>query len=130
MGIVQAAMIGIVGVILILQLKNGKSEYGIYLTIAVSLLLFFGMSEKLSSISETIRTIGNVVNVEELYVKTMMKMLGIVYVTEFAAGICKDAGYQTIAGQIEIFAKLTLLGLSMPVLEALIQAVGRFLGQG
>ena len=130
MSIVQAAMIGIVGVILILQLKNGKSEYGIYLTIAVSLLLFLGMSGKLSSISETIRTIGNAVNVENLYVETMMKMLGIVYVTEFASGICKDAGYQTIAGQIEIFAKLTLLGLSMPVLEALIQTVGRFLGQG
>lgn len=127
MSIIQAGMIGIVGVILILQFKNGKSEYGIYLTIAVSLMLFFGMSGKLSSISETIRTIGNAVNVDALYIQTMMKMLGIVYVTEFATGICKDAGYQTIATQIEIFAKLTLLGLSMPVLEALVQTIQRFL---
>lgn len=127
MSIIQAGMIGIVGVILILQFKNGKSEYGIYLTIAVSLMLFFGMSGKLSSISETIRTIGNAVNVDALYIQTMLKMLGIVYVTEFATGICKDAGYQTIATQIEIFAKLTLLGLSMPVLEALVQTIQRFL---
>lgn len=128
MSIIQAAMIGIVGVFLILQLKNGKNEYGIYLTIAISLILFFGMSGRLASITETIQTIGNALNVESLYVRTMLKMLGIVYVTEFASGICKDAGYQTIAGQIEIFAKLTLLGLSMPILEALIQTIQQFLG--
>lgn len=127
MSITQAAMIGMVGVLLSLQLKSGKSEYGIYLTIVVSLLLFFGMSGKLASISETIRTIGNAINVDDFYVQTMMKMLGIVYIAEFSAGICKDAGYQTVAGQIEIFAKLTLLVLSMPVLEALILTVQQFL---
>lgn len=127
MGITQAAMIGIVGVILILQLKNEKSEYGIYLTIAVSLLLFFGMSGKLATISETIQRIGDAVNIDGFYLQTLLKMLGIVYVAEFASGICKDAGYQTVAGQIEIFAKLTLLVLSTPVLEALLLTIQQFL---
>lgn len=127
MGIMQAAMIGIVGVILILQLKNEKSEYGIYLTIAVSLLLFFGMSGKLATISKTIQRIGEAVSVDGFYIQTLLKMLGIVYVAEFASGICKDAGYQTVAGQIEIFAKLTLLVLSTPILEALLLTIQQFL---
>ena len=42
-------------------------------------------------------------------------------------GICKDAGYQTIAGQIETFAKLTILALGMPVLTALLETVREFL---
>lgn len=43
----------------------------------------------------------------------ILKMVGITYIAEFASGICKDAGYQTIAGQIETFAKLTILALGM-----------------
>lgn len=127
MSITQAAMVGIVGIILILQLKSGKSEYGVYLTMAISLVLFVGMSGKLKSITETIHTISNAVNVDAIYIQTLMKMLGVVYIAEFASDICKDAGYQTISGQIEIFAKLTLLVLSMPVLEALLLAIQRFL---
>lgn len=124
---IQAAMIGIIGVLLILQLKSGKSEYGIYLAIGVSLLLFFGMSGKLKEIASTIQNISDVIQVDDFYIKTLLKMLGVVYVAEFASGICKDAGYQTISGQIEIFAKLTILALSMPVMEALILVIDRFL---
>lgn len=124
---IQAAMIGIIGVLLILQLKSGKSEYGIYLAIGVSLLLFFGMSGKLKEIAGTIHNISDVIQVDDFYVKTLLKMLGVVYVAEFASGICKDAGYQTISGQIEIFAKLTILALSMPVMEALLLVIETFL---
>ena len=127
MGIVQAAMIGIAGIILIMQVKNGKSEYAIYLTIAISLLLFAGMSGKLDQLSGTIKRIGDAVNIDDIYMRTLMKMLGIVYVSEFASGICKDAGYQTISGQIEIFAKLTILVLSLPILEALLTVIQNFL---
>ena len=62
------------------------------------------------------------------YMKAILKMLGVTYVSEFASAICRDAGYQTIASQIEIFAKLTILALSMPVLEALLVTIQGFLG--
>ena len=35
----------------------------------------------------------------------LLKMAGVTYVAEFASGICKDAGYQNIAVQIEIFSQ-------------------------
>ena len=54
---------------------------------------------------------------------TMFKMIGITYIAEFSSGICKDAGYQTLAGQIEIFGKLTILVLGLPVLLALLQTI-------
>ena len=54
-------------------------------------------------------------------------MIGITYVAEFSSGICKDAGYQTIAVQIEIFGKLMILVLSMPILTALLDTIREFL---
>ena len=57
----------------------------------------------------------------------MLKMIGITYIAEFSSGICRDAGYQTIASQIEIFSKLTILALGMPVLLALLETIQEFL---
>ena len=127
MTIIQIAMIGVFGTLLALQFKSGKSEYGIYLSIAVSLIIFLCMSGRLSVIVDTINTISGYIKIESTYINAMLKMLGVTYLAEFASGICKDAGYQTIAGQIEIFAKLSILALSMPVLTALLQTIQEFL---
>ena len=61
------------------------------------------------------------------YISTLIKMSWITYVAEFSSGICKDAGYQTIAVQIEIFGKLMILVLSMPILTALLDTIREFL---
>ena len=50
------------------------------------------------------------------------------YVAEFASGICKDAGYSALGNQIEIFGKLSILGVSMPVFLALFEILDQFMG--
>ncbi|MCI8638281.1 MAG: stage III sporulation protein AD [Coprococcus sp.] len=127
MGIIQIACIGVMGTLLALQFKSTKNEYGIYLGIAVSLVLFFSMSKKLSIIVDTINTISGLIQVDKAYIEAILKMLGVAYIAEFASGICRDAGYQTISSQIEIFAKLTILALSMPILKALLLTIQEFL---
>ena len=127
MSIIQMAGVGVVGTLLALQFKNGKNEYAIYTVIAVSLVLFYGMKDKLELIQDTVSAINSLVNINTDYVAILLKMIGITYVAEFATGICKDAGYQTIASQIEIFAKLTILTFSLPVLEALLLTIKDFL---
>ena len=57
------------------------------------------------------------------------KMIGITYVAEFSASLCRDAGYQAVAGQIELFGKLSILVSSMPVLLALLETISQFLSQ-
>lgn len=58
---------------------------------------------------------------------SLLKMIGIAYVGQFSAGICKDAGYSAIAGQIEIFSRLSILVLSIAVLMALMETIRGFL---
>lgn len=124
---IQIAGVGILGALLALQFKNGKGEYGIYLSIAVSLALFFGMGDRLETIMDTVAVISSFIKIDSVYITAMLKMLGVVYLAEFASAICKDAGNQTIAGQIEVFAKLVVLALSMPVLKALLVTIQEFL---
>ena len=127
MNALQIGIIGVAGTLLALQFKSGKTEYGIYISIALSIIVFVGILRQLGTLIETMRRIGSYINVDAVYISTLLKMLGITYVSEFSSNICKDAGYQTIAGQIEIFGKLAIFVLSMPVLLALLDTVRGFL---
>ncbi|MCI9167245.1 MAG: stage III sporulation protein AD [Dorea sp.] len=127
MNMVQAGIIGVAGVLLAVQFKSGKAEYGIYISIALSLLIFFGILGQIRAVIRMVETIGTYISMDTVYIGTLLKMLGITYIAEFSSSICKDAGYQTIAGQIEIFGKLAVLVLSMPILMALLDAVKGFL---
>ena len=106
MGIIQIGAIGVIGAILAIQFKSGKSEYGIYISIALSLLIFFSIVGKLETIVQVIKSIGEKIQIKSTYITALLKMLGVTYVAEFSSAICKDAGYQTIAQQIEIFLSL------------------------
>ena len=127
MNVMQAGLIGVVSVLLAVQFKSGKPEYGIYISVAVSLFLFGCIIDRLSTLIQSVREIGTYVHVNEGYISTLMKMTGVTYLAEFSSSICKDAGYQNIAVQIEIFSRLTILAMGLPVLLALLQTIQEFL---
>ena len=127
MNMIQIAILGVVGILLAVQLKQEKAEVGIYLCIGISLIIFWEAVGHLELLVGTISEIGTFINIDSSYVTTLVKMLGITYVAEFSSGICKDAGYQTIAVQIEMFGKITILVLSLPILMALLKTIQEFL---
>ena len=124
MNSIQIALLGVVGTLLALQFKSGKSEYGIYVSLAVSLFLFLCMLSRLEIFVRTVKKIADYIKLDAGQMSILLKMAGVTYVAEFASGICKDAGYQNIAVQIEIFTKLTILAIGMPVLLALLELIG------
>ena len=128
MNIVQIGILGIAGAVFAIQLKQNKAEFSVYLCIGISLLIFFSIFHYLEVIIETMREVADSIHLNNTYIATLLKMLGVTYVAEFSSGICKDAGYQTIASQIEIFSKLTILVLSLPILVALLNTIQNFLG--
>lgn len=127
MTVIQAGIIGVIGAILAVQLKSGKAEYGIFVSIGVSIVLFGLIVDRLGIFISTVEQISAYIDLDAGYLATMLKMIGITYIAQFSSDICRDAGYQTVAGQIEIFAKLTILALGMPVLLALLETIREFL---
>ena len=127
MNSIQIALLGVVGTLLALQFKSGKSEYGIYVSLAVSLFLFLCMLSRLEIFVQTVKKIADYIKLDAGQMSILLKMAGVTYVAEFASGICKDAGYSTTAAQIELFCKLSVMVLSMPVLMALLKTIQEFM---
>ena len=127
MGILTVAGIGIVTVLIAGQLKVLKSEYSLYLSVAVMLLIFFYSAGRLGGILSVMEQIQTYFPVNEIYVRTLLKIVGVSYIAEFASHVCRDAGYGSVGSQIEIFGKLTVLAVSMPILTALLETLNDFL---
>lgn len=128
MDIIRIAMIGLAGVVLALMLRQQKSEYALYISLAAAVLILVFSVDRLTVVMETIRRIEEYLQIDSAMIRILIKMIGITYVAEFATGICKDAGFGTLGGQIEMFAKLSLMAVSVPVLLALIETVEGLLG--
>ena len=123
MEVVRIVMLGMTGVLLGLFLKGTKPEYSIYISLAAGILIFFYMTEKLSYLFSSVLKIQEYLPLDTEYLTTLLKIIGITYIGQFSSGICKDAGYGAIGGQIEIFTKLYIMVLSMPVLLALMETI-------
>lgn len=119
----QISILAVAAVLMAVWLKNVKPEYGFYVTLAAGIIIIFYGIKKLSDVIETINVIQQYIPIDTVYMGTLIKMMGITYLTEFSANVCKDAGYQALSGQIEVFGKLTILAVSMPVITALLETV-------
>lgn len=127
MTVITIGIVGITAVLLAVQFKGVKSEYGTYLAAAAGCFIFFYGVSKLESIMDAMRQLQEFIHINRVYLTTLLKMVGITYIAEFASGICKDAGYGAIGSQIEIFGKLSILAVSMPILLALMETLQGFL---
>ena len=128
MEIIRISVIGIAGIVLAILVKEAKPEYSFYLTFAAGIAILFFSAGRLSDLLGSIREIQQYLPIENTYMDLLLKMVGTTYVGQFSASICRDAGYASVAGQIELFARLSVLAISMPILTALLETIHEFLG--
>ncbi len=128
MEIIKIGFIGIVGILLAVPLKSYKAEYGIYIGLAVCLIIFSYAVQYFVGILSAMGELRKYLEDNYSYLTVLLKAVGATYACEFCAGICKDAGYGGIAGQVEMLGKLYILLSGMPVLLLLLENIQAIAG--
>lgn len=128
MDIIKIGILGIAGVMLALQFKTSRPEIGVYIGLAVGIVIFCFSVDGLLRILNKMQDLQAYMEAGEGYFKLLFKAVGITYICEFTASVCKDAGYGAVAGQIEIFGKLSVLFMGMPALFAIIENISAIAG--
>lgn len=123
MDMVKAGVVGVVGVLFAVSLKSYKAEYGIYVAVAVCLVILEYITRYFMQILTGIEQLRGYLQENYSYLALLLKAVGATYACEFCAGICKDAGYGGVAGQVEMLGKLYILSMGMPVLLSLMESI-------
>ena len=127
MDIIRVSMLGMCGVIMGFFLKGTRAEYTAFIAMGIGIMILGLAVGKLEYLFQTLGNLQKSVSVDQEYFYTLIKMVGITYIGQFSAGICKDAGHQATAAQIELFCKLSVMVLSIPILLALLETIQEFL---
>ena len=120
--IIKIALLGIAGVLFAIQFRQQRPEYTLLIGFALSVLVFsyvLGLTgqllEEFAGLQQYLGDAG--------YLGILMKVVGITYLCEFSAGICKDAGFAAVSDQIEILGKLSVLFAGLPILLTVIRQI-------
>jgi stage III sporulation protein AD len=125
-------MIKIMGVAFItsisaLILRASKPELSLAVTVTGIIVILTFVAELFQDTIAVFVSITQISGLENGLLKVLLKIVGVGYLTEFGAGVLKDFGNHAIADKVTLAGKLTILLLSMPVLENLLRLIGGFL---
>src|SRR5689334_8654910 len=123
MEIMQVVGIGIVSMLLVIVLKAQRPEIAIQVSIVTGIVIFLLVASKLSIVIDLIMKYSEKVNIDAIYLTTLLKIIGIAYITQFGAEVCTDAGESAIASKIELAGKVIIIMLSIPIITSLLDLV-------
>lgn len=124
--IFKIGLIGVAAALLSAFIRKERAEFSVVLGMIAGIVIFYCVLTQISVVVNFVTEMLDMVAIEAGYYFQLLKMLGVAYVAEFASNICKDAGQQSVAGMIELFAKISIVVLSIPGLVFLVETLEKF----
>ncbi|EMA6341538.1 stage III sporulation protein AD [Bacillus cytotoxicus] len=126
----QIVGLGLVATFLAAILNQHKSSITSLFIVFIGSVMFLLLIDQIHSILRMIERIASEAKVSNVYVETLLKIIGIAYIAEFGAQITKDAGQGAIASKIELAGKILILVMAIPILTVVIETILGFLPTG
>lgn len=123
MEIFKIIIVGLITVIASIILKQVKPEMATLVSIAGGLVIIFMVIQDVVDVFNTFNTLSEKTGINTGLFKSILKVVGIGYITEFASSVCVDSGNSSIADKIMFSGKVCILVLSMPVINNLIEMI-------
>lgn len=123
--IVGFALITAVIIVLIKQLDG--AHLGALMRVVFGAAIFLMVIGKIGNILDIIEQLAMRANINQFYLGTVLKVIGIAYITEFGAQVCQDAGESAVAHKVEFAGKIFVLVLALPILAAIVETVIKLL---
>lgn len=120
-------MLALAVVMASLLLRQLRPELSMILVIAASVAIMIGLLGKMATVIRLVEELAKRANVGTMHMNTLIKIMGVAYVAEYGAQICKDAGENSLASKVELAGKLTILSLSVPVVLVILETLLRII---
>ena len=106
-----------------LLLRTYRPELSVQIAVAAGTLLLLLTVDELKVMSAFLNDMFERTGIKTEYLKAMVKVLGIAYLAQFAADLCRDAGESAVAGKVELAGRVMILAISLPILGAILELV-------
>ena len=130
----EGARIGglaLVGLVALLVLRQYKPEWAVFIRMAVTVVSLGIILSMAGTVISYVTTLTEGTGaLDGATWSLLLKALGIAFLTETAASICRDSGEASLAGWVEMAGKLEILLLSFPLIRTVMETVTSLLSGG
>ncbi|HEY8444041.1 MAG TPA: stage III sporulation protein AD [Clostridia bacterium] len=123
MDIVKIIAIGLSSAVMYSLLKDTKPEIAYLALLAASIVVFMMVIDMLIDIISTINGLAQKTGLDTSIIASVLKIIGVGYLTEFGAGICEDMGAKSVADKVLFGGKVIIMFLSLPIIKALVELI-------
>ena len=123
MNIVSIGVLAVVAVIVALTLRPKNAEIALILTVACAVLILLAVLSQAGQIIGTVNSIVAAAQINTGYIAILLKVVGICLLTEFAVNTCRDAGSQSLAGNVSLAGKLLVTITALPLYTDILNTV-------
>jgi stage III sporulation protein AD len=123
----QIVGLALVTTVMILLLRQQKPVMAVLVSIVFSVIVLTMMMSKLDMIIQVMKDLNQKAEVNYFFFTTLLKILGIAYLGEFAVAICQDAGEQAVAKKVEFAVKIIIAVLALPIMVAILESLMQLL---
>lgn len=127
MEIIQIIGLGFVVTLLILIIRRERPELAVQLSLTLATIIFLLILNKISVVLDLFRDLAEKASISQLYLNTLLKIIGIAYITEFGAQVCRDAGEGAVAGKIEFAGKVLVMVMAIPIIALVLDTIVRLI---
>ena len=125
---VKLCMLALLGVCVLLILRQWRADFSPLLRAAMTVLLG---SMGLAMLSPLLAYFQRLTaSVDTAYVAILLRALGVAFLTHYAAEVCRECGEGGMAGSVELVGKIEILLLCLPLAEQLLSLTGELIGLG
>ncbi len=108
-------------------LRPTKPELSFAVTVTGVIIVLLFIVDALQNTLSAFNEIASVTGIENGLLKLLIKIVGVGYLTEFGASVLQDFGGNSLADKVVLGGKITIVLLSLPVLQGLLTMIKGFL---
>lgn len=127
MDILKIIGVAFITAICSMLLKPNKPELSFAVTVTGIIVVLLFIVDGMQNTIAAFTTLAQLTGIDNGLIKILLKTVGVGYLTEFGAGILNDFGSNAMADKVVLGGKITIMALSLPVLESLLSLIKGFL---
>ncbi len=125
MEIIQIVGLGFIVTLLILIIRGQRPEIAVQISITLATVIFLLVLAKIEVVLNLFRDLADKANISQMYLNPILKIIGLAYITEFGAQVCRDAGEGAVAGKIEFAGKVLVMVMAIPIIALVLETIVR-----
>jgi stage III sporulation protein AD len=125
--IIQVVGLGLITTFLILLIKEQKPVFAFMLATFVGIVIFISLVGKIAEVIGVLENLAHQAHVNQLFLETILKIIGIAYIAEFGAQVTRDAGQGAVASKIELAGKVLIMVMAIPIITLIIETIVQIL---